>query len=415
VTTPKLALPELSVSQAGKEITHNQALAILDQLAQGVIVDKDLATPPGSPANGAAYIVATGATGAWAGKDGQIAYWLTSVGVWSFVVPVNGWSFWVTDEAKRYELSGGVWGEQSGGGGSPAVTTKATSFTLGLTDVNTHMRSTAATDITVTIAPQASVAWTNNTEMRFEQDGSGAIVFAPGAGVTIQKKPSSLLKTAYKQCLVTLKRTATDTWSLLGEIAPIPTNCAIRSSAKALSASTSSLSVNKPAGTIDGDILIAFAASGANAAIASTGWTKHTENVSVAGSFAIFSKTAASEGASWNFTCSTERMGVHVLCIKGATAVDVFGAIPGTDSGATGVAASVTPASAGILLGGFFSTASSATTDGPSNMTVVDTLSQTYQQINVYSEIVSSGATGTRSATWAGAMGSKTQALICVK
>jgi len=36
VTTPKLQMPELVVGQAGKELTHNQALAVLDQLAQAV-------------------------------------------------------------------------------------------------------------------------------------------------------------------------------------------------------------------------------------------------------------------------------------------------------------------------------------------------------------------------------------------
>jgi len=109
VTTPKLQMPELSVGQAGKELTHNQALAILDQLAQAVVVDKDLATPPGSPANGAMYIVATGATGAWAGRSGNLAFWLTSVGAWTFAVPVNGWSVWVTDESARYERKSGTW------------------------------------------------------------------------------------------------------------------------------------------------------------------------------------------------------------------------------------------------------------------------------------------------------------------
>jgi len=117
LTTPKLALPELVVGQAGKELTHNQALSVLDQLAQAVVVDKDLATPPVSPANGAMYIVASGAIGAWSGQSGKLAYWLTSVGAWSFATPVNGWSVWVTDEAERYELKAGAWSIVSSGGG----------------------------------------------------------------------------------------------------------------------------------------------------------------------------------------------------------------------------------------------------------------------------------------------------------
>lgn len=109
MTTPKLAMPELSVGQAGKELTHNQALAILDQLAQAVVVDKDLAAPPGSPANGAMYIVAAGATGAWAGQSGNLAFWLTSVGAWTFAVPVNGWRVWAVDELAWYQYSGSAW------------------------------------------------------------------------------------------------------------------------------------------------------------------------------------------------------------------------------------------------------------------------------------------------------------------
>ena len=115
MTTPKLSMPELSVGQAGKELTHNQALAILDQLAQAVVVDKDLATPPVSPANGAMYIVAAGATGAWAGQSGKLAFWLTTVAAWTFITPANGWSVWVTDEALRYERAGGAWIAAAGG------------------------------------------------------------------------------------------------------------------------------------------------------------------------------------------------------------------------------------------------------------------------------------------------------------
>lgn len=115
MTTPKLQMPELVVGQAGKELTHNQALAVLDQLAQAVVVDKDLAAPPGSPANGSMYIVAAGATGAWSGQNGKLAYWLTTVAAWTFITPADGWSVWVTDEAVRYERKDGAWVEQTGG------------------------------------------------------------------------------------------------------------------------------------------------------------------------------------------------------------------------------------------------------------------------------------------------------------
>ena len=135
MSTPKLGLQELTSGQAGKEITHNQALAILDQLTQAVVIDKDLSTPPGSPANGSAYIVAASATGAWAGKDGKLAFWLTSVAAWTFVTPADGWRVWVADEKLWYHFNGSAWiaaqvGYQTGAGGS---VTQATSRTTGVT------------------------------------------------------------------------------------------------------------------------------------------------------------------------------------------------------------------------------------------------------------------------------------------
>jgi hypothetical protein len=115
LTTPKLLLPELIVGQAGKELTHNQALAVLDQIAQANVVSRALATPPVSPANGAMYIVAAASTGAWTGKTNQLAYWLTTVAAWSFAVPAAGWQAWVTDEARRYEFAGSLWSLWSSG------------------------------------------------------------------------------------------------------------------------------------------------------------------------------------------------------------------------------------------------------------------------------------------------------------
>ena len=47
------------------------------------------ATPPVSPVKGDRYVVAAGGTGAWVGKDGQIAWY--DGAAWKFDVPVEGW------------------------------------------------------------------------------------------------------------------------------------------------------------------------------------------------------------------------------------------------------------------------------------------------------------------------------------
>jgi len=71
------------------------------------VKDKDLTAPPGTPAEGDRYIVAAGASGAWAGQSGKIAYYYLAV--WNFDAPTEGWKAWVEDEDKTYTFTGTVW------------------------------------------------------------------------------------------------------------------------------------------------------------------------------------------------------------------------------------------------------------------------------------------------------------------
>lgn len=219
MTTPKLQMPELVVGQAGKELTHNQALAVLDQLAQAVVVDKDLTAPPGSPANGSMYIVATGATGAWSGQSGKLAYWLTTVAAWTFITPADGWSVWVTDEAVRYERKAGSWVVVATGGGGaslPVVQTFSGAKTLALTDINTYNVSQDATAQAVTLPAQASVAWTDNAEIHIERGASGAVTVVGATGVQINGAVAGTFTLGAQYSVVTLKRKAADMWTLFG-------------------------------------------------------------------------------------------------------------------------------------------------------------------------------------------------------
>jgi Protein of unknown function (DUF2793) len=97
--TPRLSLPFLSVGQAQKEFTHNESLQTLDILVGGGLEEPPRPTPPSSPAVGAAFIVADGATGEWAGKANCIAAWTS--GGWRFVPPVEGMTL--------YERTSGTW------------------------------------------------------------------------------------------------------------------------------------------------------------------------------------------------------------------------------------------------------------------------------------------------------------------
>lgn len=106
-TSKHLKLPFIQSAQAGKHITHNEAMAIVDTLAQLAVLDRDLAVPPSDPETGDRYIVATAPTGAWAGKAGQIAAF--DGAVWMFHEPERGWLTYVIDEDGLLVWTGTTW------------------------------------------------------------------------------------------------------------------------------------------------------------------------------------------------------------------------------------------------------------------------------------------------------------------
>jgi uncharacterized protein DUF2793 len=106
-TSTHLLLPYLLAAQAQKHVTVNEALRLLDGLVQLAVLDRHLTAPPASPDDGARYIVASGATGAWAAWDLNVAYWVD--GAWMRLVPRPGWQAWVEDEATLVIWSGTAW------------------------------------------------------------------------------------------------------------------------------------------------------------------------------------------------------------------------------------------------------------------------------------------------------------------
>ena len=106
-TTTNLLLPYILSAQAQKHVTHNEALRILDGLVHLSVIDRDLTAPPGSPADGERYIVASGGTGDWAGWDLNVALF-TDVS-WLRLPPRTGWRAWVKDEGLLLVYDGAGW------------------------------------------------------------------------------------------------------------------------------------------------------------------------------------------------------------------------------------------------------------------------------------------------------------------
>ncbi len=101
----RFALPLLVAAQAQKEITHNEALALLDGIVHPVIETDGQSAPPVDAVPGQGWIVGPGASGEWAGQDGRIA--LMTGGGWRFVTPVEGMQAWLS--GARGIFSGRTW------------------------------------------------------------------------------------------------------------------------------------------------------------------------------------------------------------------------------------------------------------------------------------------------------------------
>ncbi|HEX7931110.1 MAG TPA: DUF2793 domain-containing protein [Sphingomicrobium sp.] len=85
LNTPRFSLPLLAVAQAQKEVTHNEALTLIDALIQPVVEAGPVNDPPSAPAVGQCWVVGSAPTGAWTGRDARLAIW--TGGGWRFVTP----------------------------------------------------------------------------------------------------------------------------------------------------------------------------------------------------------------------------------------------------------------------------------------------------------------------------------------
>ena len=102
-----LGFAYLAASQAQKHVTVNEALRAIDAVIQLSAIDRDLATPPGSPTEGDIYIPAATATGDWVGHEDEITFYVD--GAWQFLVPKEGWRTWLQDEDIEVHWTGSAW------------------------------------------------------------------------------------------------------------------------------------------------------------------------------------------------------------------------------------------------------------------------------------------------------------------
>ncbi|MBA4748366.1 MAG: DUF2793 domain-containing protein [Sphingopyxis sp.] len=81
-------LPLLAVGQLQKEVTHNEALALVDALIAPVAIASGVNDPPSAPLVGQIWLVGTAPTGVWTGFALHLACWTS--GGWRMIAPRSG-------------------------------------------------------------------------------------------------------------------------------------------------------------------------------------------------------------------------------------------------------------------------------------------------------------------------------------
>lgn len=89
--------------------------------------------------------------------------------------------------------------------------------TLALTDAGKFLKVNSASNLTMTIPTNASVAFPVGTEMEFCRYGTGTLTFTGASGVTIRSLYNSL-KAGDQYACVALKKIDTDEWLLTGSL-----------------------------------------------------------------------------------------------------------------------------------------------------------------------------------------------------
>jgi Protein of unknown function (DUF2793) len=109
MNTPRFALPMLSVAQSQKELTHNEALILLDALVQPAVESRTAVVPAnlGLPDAGKCWVVDHGAGGVWSGHDDHIACW--SGDDWRYVAPVEGMQIYLAISGARQIYVNNQW------------------------------------------------------------------------------------------------------------------------------------------------------------------------------------------------------------------------------------------------------------------------------------------------------------------
>ena len=102
------------LGQSGQSVCDaiNKNYRLMSVLVQMTVINHAATTPPATPADGDAYIIATGATGVWASHVTHIAAWDATLGLtgdWFYIIPTAGLRAYSQALSREIRYTGAAW------------------------------------------------------------------------------------------------------------------------------------------------------------------------------------------------------------------------------------------------------------------------------------------------------------------
>lgn len=191
-------------------------------------------------------------------------------------------------------------------------------------------------------------------------------------------------------------------------------------SAQAQNGGTNTVVINKPTGVQQGDLLIAFCAAGNDRSwTGDTGWTEIVDQGVKPALRVAYLVAGASEPASYTFTINSNSNGSGVIAAFRYAAYDTIGSVATNNISGVQTASAITLSSANSAILAFFAAESSSRTWSNPTSGLVSTATDsdgTGPSFALYRELnLSSGSTGTRSATCSSSAGAYACILVGIK
>lgn len=158
----------------------NGFLRLMQALVEPNVISVTTGTPPATPSNGNTYVIPVGATGIWAGKAGQIAYYTTDnlsdvVPGWDYYTPIAGWQVYNNGDGNVYQYNGSTWVKLATGG--PLLENGGTPNSS-----QTVLNLTAGSNITLADLGSGQIQITSATGGTVNSGTSGQVVYYASSG-----------------------------------------------------------------------------------------------------------------------------------------------------------------------------------------------------------------------------------------